>query len=90
MIRQDAPEAAIMLFTVDHDEGKVLVQASVTDSALAKGLKASEWIQTVSTAINGKGGGKDLNAQAVGTNLSGVPESVNLASKFGELKLGTV
>ena len=90
MIRQDAPEAAVMLFTVDQDDGKVLVQASVTDGAVARGLKANEWIQQVNTAINGKGGGKDLTAQAVGTNLAGVPDSIELATKFAQLKVGAV
>ncbi|OQV23471.1 Alanine--tRNA ligase, cytoplasmic [Hypsibius exemplaris] len=87
VMRQVAPDAAILLFTVDEDEGKVLVLASVTDGIVAKGLKASEWIQQVSVAINGKGGGKDLNAQAVGTNVRGVAEGLELAKKFAEGKL---
>ena len=83
--------AAIMLFSVDEDEGKCCVLSSVTDSLVRdKGFKANEWVQQVSGVINGKGGGKELNAQAVGSNVGKVEEAVELARKFAELKLGAL
>ncbi|GAV04904.1 hypothetical protein RvY_15107 [Ramazzottius varieornatus] len=84
-------DAAIMLFSVDDDEGKCCVLSSVTDSLVKdKGFKAIEWVLQVSGVINGKGGGKELNAQAVGSNVGKVNEAVELARKFAEMKLGTL
>lgn len=50
-------------------------------------LKANEWINQISTVMNGKGGGKDTSAQATGTNTSGLNQCIDLASKFADLKL---
>jgi alanyl-tRNA synthetase len=51
------------------------------------GLKANEWVGKVSTIIGGKGGGKDLNAQAVGSNVAALQEAMQVAKEFAKMKL---
>ena len=45
-------------------------------------------IPQVQDIINGKGGGKPENAQAVGTNVSGLKKALEVASSFAASKLG--
>jgi len=54
----------------------------------AKGLKASQWVQEVSGLMDGKGGGKDVSAQATGKNVGCLREALQLASAFARLRLG--
>ena len=41
-------------------------------AAIAKGLDCKAWIGTMQAVINGKGGGKPDNAQAVGDSIDKV------------------
>lgn len=52
------------------------------------GLKASEWVQELCPLLGGKGGGKDMSAQATGTNTDCMQEALQMANKFARLKLG--
>ena len=52
-----------------------------------KGLKANEWVAQVSTIMVGKGGGKDISAQATGTNVACLDQVMDLATKFVQMKL---
>lgn len=54
----------------------------------SSGLKANEWVQNIQTLINGKGGGKDLSAQATGTNTGSLQEAMTISTKFVCDKLG--
>lgn len=45
----------------DDDKKKVIVIAHVPASLIAKGLKANEWANKVSTVVGGRGGGKVCN-----------------------------
>ncbi|GFX50064.1 alanine--tRNA ligase, cytoplasmic [Trichonephila clavipes] len=82
-----SPDTAVMLFTKDTENEKILCMSSVPQSVTSKGLKAYEWVQQVTEVIGGKGGGKPESAQATGTNTTAVSEAMNLAKKFAELKL---
>lgn len=57
-------------------------------SAIAKGLKANEWIQAVASLMKGKGGGKPESAQASGPNVSCLNEALKIANSFASSKLG--
>ena len=48
---------------------------------------ADKWVGKVSPLINGKGGGKELSAQATGTNTAALTEALNVALEFAKLKL---
>lgn len=53
-----------------------------------RGLKANEWVQEVCPLLDGKGGGKDMSAQATGRNTHCIQEALQLANEFAHLKLG--
>lgn len=63
---------------------------SVFQNAANRGLKASEWVQQVSGLMDGKGGGKDVSAQATGKNVGCLQEALQLATSFAQLHLGNV
>lgn len=56
-------------------------------SAVSKGLKANEWIQSITSIMNGKGGGKPESAQASGSNISGLNEAAKVAKEYAFSKL---
>lgn len=59
-----------------------VLQAVVTD-----GFGADKWVQQVVPLINGKGGGKDLAAQATGTNPQSLNKALEVATEFAKLNL---
>ncbi|XP_075151730.1 alanine--tRNA ligase, cytoplasmic [Haematobia irritans] len=86
-VRILSPETSAMFISVDDESKKIFCLSSVPKSAIEKGLKANEWVQQLSVAINGKGGGKPESAQASGTNYNNVQEVLNLAEEFAKTKL---
>lgn len=58
-------------------------------SLISRGLKANEWVNSVSSIMNGKGGGKDAFAQAVGSRVDALNEVVQLAEQFASIKLSS-
>lgn len=57
---------------------------NLSDSA---GLKALDWVNRVCEIIGGRGGGKDLFAQATCDNILRIQEALDFAKKFAELKI---
>lgn len=53
-----------------------------------RGLKANEWVQEICPLMDGKGGGKDMSAQATGRNTQGLQDALEVANEFARLKLG--
>ena len=82
-----SPETACIFFSVDEDAEKILCMSSVPKEAVKKGLKANEWVGQVSPLMNGKGGGKDVSAQATGTNIRCLDQCLDLATEFVRMKL---
>ncbi|KAM6123566.1 alanine--tRNA ligase, cytoplasmic, partial [Phoenicopterus ruber ruber] len=83
-----SPETATMLFAVDNDAGKITCLCQVPQETAKKGLKASQWVQEVSGLMDGKGGGKDVSAQATGKNVGCLREALRVATDFAKLRLG--
>lgn len=54
----------------------------------SRGLKASEWVQELCPLLDGKGGGKDMSAQATGRNTRCLQEALQAAQQFAQMKLG--
>ncbi|XP_042293281.1 alanine--tRNA ligase, cytoplasmic [Sceloporus undulatus] len=88
LLKTHSPETAAMLFTVDNEAGKITCLCQVPQDVVGKGLKASEWVQQVSGLMDGKGGGKDLSAQATGKNTDCLMDALKVATDFAKLKLG--
>ena len=55
---------------------------------VSKGLKANEWIKNIQDLMAGKGGGKDMSAQATGTNIDCLNEAREMSIEFVQKKLG--
>ncbi|MBN3280735.1 SYAC protein, partial [Polyodon spathula] len=88
LLKMHSPKTAAMLFTVDSDADKVICLCQVPQEVANRGLKASDWVQHVCPLLDGKGGGKDVSAQATGRNTHCLQEALQLASEFAHLKLG--
>lgn len=87
-VRTLSPETSAMFISVDPDSKKIFCLSAVTKSAVEKGLKANEWVQHVSNAMGGKGGGKPESAQASGPNFEKADDVLELAKQFATTKLG--
>ncbi|KAL4613682.1 alanine-tRNA ligase, cytoplasmic-like [Arapaima gigas] len=87
LLKTHSPQTAAMLFSVDDDAGKIICLCQVPQEVVNKGLKASEWVQEVCPLLDGKGGGKDMSAQAAGKNTQSLQEVLKLARDFASLKL---
>lgn len=88
LLKSQSPQTAAMLFTVDPDAGKITCLCQVPQDVASRGLKASEWVQELCPLMDGKGGGKDMSAQATGRNVQCVQEALQMANEFARLKLG--
>lgn len=86
-VKSLSPETSAMFFSVDPESKKIFCLAAVPKNAVNKGLKANEWVGTVSQVMVGKGGGKPESAQASGTNINCLNEVLQLAKQFAETKL---
>ncbi|XP_038069609.1 alanine--tRNA ligase, cytoplasmic-like [Patiria miniata] len=87
--KSGSPNTAAILFSMDAEVGKILCMAQVPKDVAGKGLKANEWVIQVTEVINGKGGGKELAAQATGDRTDGIDEALRLAEDFAKLKLAS-
>ena len=80
----DLERGTIFYFSKDEDAGKVLILCSTPKGGP---LKANEWVNSCSAVIGGKGGGKDVQAQASGKETAKVNEAIELAKQFAATKL---
>uniref|UniRef100_A0A8C7QV03 Alanine--tRNA ligase n=1 Tax=Oncorhynchus mykiss TaxID=8022 RepID=A0A8C7QV03_ONCMY len=87
LLKTQSPQTAAMLFTVDNDAGKIICLCQVPQDVANRGLKASEWVQELCPLMDGKGGGKDMSAQATGRNTHCIEEALQMANQFAQLKL---
>ncbi|HPW53661.1 MAG TPA: DHHA1 domain-containing protein, partial [Erysipelotrichaceae bacterium] len=58
-------------------DGKVLFAAGCSQSAIAKGIKASDLVKTAAVICGGNGGGRPDLASAGGKDISRLPEALN-------------
>ncbi|HEX9093999.1 MAG TPA: alanine--tRNA ligase [Coriobacteriia bacterium] len=63
-------------------EGRVLLLASGTDEAVAKGFDAGAVIREIAPLVGGRGGGKPQMAQAGGSDPAGTDDALDAARKF--------
>ncbi|XP_041454380.1 LOW QUALITY PROTEIN: alanine--tRNA ligase, cytoplasmic-like [Lytechinus variegatus] len=87
--KSKSPKTSAMLVSVDQEASKILCLAQVPKDAVSKGLKANEWVQEVAGIMGGKGGGRDVSAQATGDQTGVVDKVLEMAQKFAQLKLGS-
>ena len=66
----------------------LITPSSLLQDVANRGLKASEWVQELCPLLDGKGGGKDMSAQATGRNTQCLQQALQMANEFARLKLG--
>ena len=82
------PEAAVMLLSPDEDTGVAAVLAHAPKDAIARGLKAGDWVREAAIAGGGKGGGRPDQAQGGGIALDKLDSVTERARAFAMEKLG--
>uniref|UniRef100_UPI0037E8FDAE alanine--tRNA ligase, cytoplasmic n=1 Tax=Semicossyphus pulcher TaxID=241346 RepID=UPI0037E8FDAE len=87
LLKSQSPQTAAMLFTIDPDAGKIICLCQVPEEVTKRGLKASEWVQEICPLMDGKGGGKEMSAQATGRNTQCLQDALEVANEFARLKL---
>ncbi|XP_015591734.1 alanine--tRNA ligase, cytoplasmic [Cephus cinctus] len=87
-VKTISPETSALFLSVDQDANKIFALSAVPKTAVAKGLKANEWIQAIAPLMKGKGGGKPESAQASGSNVSCLDQALEVAKTFANSKLG--
>lgn len=54
---------------------------------IGQGLKADEWVASISSLLCGKGGGKDMSAQASGPRFECLHEAMKIAKEYAKSKV---
>ena len=83
-IRSKRPDGAVMLFTADKEDGKVIIVAGSSKAMISKGLKAGDWVRVAASACGGGGGGRPDTAQAGGKEPENVPVAMDKATAFAK------
>lgn len=86
-IERLCPNKAVIAFSSDDVAKKLICLCQVPKSIVARGLKANEWVESISDTINGKGGGRENSAQATGKRLEALDEAIHIANQFAAIKL---
>ncbi|RTG85152.1 alanyl-tRNA synthetase [Schistosoma bovis] len=86
-IERICPNKAVMVISSDLISKKLTVLCQVPKVLVSHGLKANEWVTHISKTMDGKGGGKESSAQAVGSRIDTLEEVIRLADIFASTKL---
>jgi alanyl-tRNA synthetase len=81
-VRSKRPDGAVMLFTANAEDGKVIIVAGVGKSLISKGLRAGDWVKEAAIACGGGGGGRPDTAQAGGKEPKKIPDAMNAAREY--------
>jgi alanyl-tRNA synthetase len=81
-VRSKRPNGAVMLFTTNTENGKVIIVAGVGGSLISRGLKAGDWVKEAATACGGGGGGRPDTAQAGGKEPEKIPDAMDAAREY--------
>ncbi|GJQ69695.1 hypothetical protein Trydic_g22267 [Trypoxylus dichotomus] len=86
-VKSLSPQTSAMFFSVDEENNKIFCLSAVPKEAQEKGLKANEWVLSIASIMDGKGGGKGDSAQASGSNTACLNQVLDLALQFAQTKL---
>ena len=82
IFRTRRPRSAVLLISQDKAADKLSILASCPDGAIKRGLTAGDWVKAASAACGGKGGGKPDLAQAGGTDVTKLKDTLAAATAF--------
>jgi alanyl-tRNA synthetase len=75
-------ELPVLFLSPDEANGKVAIAAGCPQDAIAKGLKAGDWVKVAAQACGGSGGGKPDLAQAGGKDPGRLLDAVRAAREW--------
>jgi alanyl-tRNA synthetase len=75
-------EIALMVVSIDAAKGKVLCAAVCPKAAVAKGVKAGDWLKVALAVVGGRGGGKPNFASGSGSDVSKVDDALAAATAW--------
>ncbi|KAI6182400.1 Alanine--tRNA ligase, mitochondrial [Aphelenchoides bicaudatus] len=78
---------AVMGFALNEDGQKFLVSAKVDKSLAEGGFKALDWINKVCEIADGRGGGKEQQANATCNSVGKIDDAVKIAREFASLSI---
>ncbi len=84
-VKSSLRDGAVVLGTVR--EGRPHLIASLTKSAVEKGLNAADIIRAAAEPVGGRGGGRDTMAQAGGKDAEKLDEALDVARRAIDEKL---
>ena len=82
MARTKCPSASFLVLSPDVEGSKVAIAAACSKDAIAKGLKAGDWVKVAAQACGGSGGGRPDTAQAGGKNPAHADAALVAAREF--------
>ena len=82
VMQDTCPNAAVMLLSADHSEGKAAVMAGVPKPLIDAGLKAGDWVRETVGVLGGKGGGRPDSAQGGGPEIDKLIQAAQRARGF--------
>jgi alanyl-tRNA synthetase len=85
-LKDKLKSAAIVLGSVNGDDGKVTLIAGVTPDLIGK-VKAGDLVNHVAQRVGGKGGGRPDMAQAGGTDAAALPAALESVKAWVEERL---
>ena len=75
-------DTPILFLSPDEVNAKVAIAATSPKSAIARGIKAGDWVKVTAQACGGSGGGKPDTAQAGGKDPSKIADAFAAATAF--------
>ncbi|MCQ2400995.1 MAG: alanine--tRNA ligase [Lachnospiraceae bacterium] len=84
-LKEKLKDAVIVLASVI--DGKVMLVASASDSAVKKGASAGSIIKEIAPVVGGRGGGKPQMAQAGGTDAGNIEAALEKAKEIAKSQI---
>ncbi|KAI6178830.1 Alanine--tRNA ligase, mitochondrial [Aphelenchoides besseyi] len=88
-IRQCKKQKAVFGVSVQESTQKFAVVARVDKQLVTSGFKALDWVNKVCEIAQGRGGGKDEQAQATCEKLEKLDEAMEAARQFAKLSISS-
>ncbi|KAI6225602.1 40S ribosomal protein S21 [Aphelenchoides besseyi] len=88
-IRQCKKQKAVFGVSVQESTQKFAVVARVDKQLATSGFKALDWVNKVCEIAQGRGGGKDEQAQATCEKLEKLSEAIEAARQFAKLSISS-
>eukprot|EP00127_Corallochytrium_limacisporum_P002595 Clim_evm31s134 gene=Clim_evmTU31s134 len=83
LCKKQAPSAPVCLLSGDAETSKCMVSAAVP-KAVTGTIKANEWVDQAAALIEGKSGGREMQAMCNGSNYAALEDAYNACKAYAE------